>query len=695
MRKFLIILTLFAAILTGYSAPIVPYYKDIKLSGTADFSHLSNPAQVLAQLGGVSASGVIMTGTSFCNGLIFTTVNNELQLSGTISPDIFGGYLRTDGTIPWSQVSGPPDFLLSTGTIAFTQVSGVPAFITSSGTSAYSMFSAQASNAGAAIYASNSGLFGGLPTSSFQLAASPFPWSQITGAPSFITASGSSAYASVSGTSTTLSGTINAGQVTGLAPVATGGALDYSKLTNVPGFITSAGTAANISGNLPWSQVYGYPAYLLSSGTIPWSQVASAPAFVTSSGTVAMITGTLGWNQVSGVPNYFLVTGTLPFSQLSGVPSYMLTGAALPWAQVTGAPSFVLSTGTVANITGTIPATHVSGLSAVATTGNYNDLTHQPSIPFLVSQLTNDSGYITNLSTLPWSQITGPPAFITSSGTSALAIQTNITVTGSASFSFTDANGVHHTLGSVGATGPQGPIGLTGSTGPQGPIGLTGPQGPPGASGTGGGSGLTSATSTIANTALTLAGSTLTLSGTVGGSGTSSSVAWPDITAKPNVITYRGYTTTPINTVALTGSSNAITMTSGTFVCIINTSGTLGQQGPQGATGPAGPTGPTGLTGPIGPVSGTASVLTGTITSSQVSGLAAVATSGIYGDILSKPNVITYGGISTPPGSNVTVTGSSGVITMRSGSTTFSVSVSGTIPIITINGSTYTLTPYP
>jgi len=43
------------------------------------------------------------------------------------------------------------------------------------------------------------------------------------------------------------------------------------------------------------------------------------------------------------------------------------------------------------------------GLATVATTGSYNDLSSKPTIPTAVSQLTNDSGYITS-SSLPSSQ---------------------------------------------------------------------------------------------------------------------------------------------------------------------------------------------------------------------------------------------------------------------------------------------------
>lgn len=45
----------------------------------------------------------------------------------------------------------------------------------------------------------------------------------------------------------------------------------------------------------------------------------------------------------------------------------------------------------------TLTATDVSGLAPVATSGAYTDLTGKPTIPTLLSQLTNDSGYLTSV----------------------------------------------------------------------------------------------------------------------------------------------------------------------------------------------------------------------------------------------------------------------------------------------------------
>lgn len=43
-----------------------------------------------------------------------------------------------------------------------------------------------------------------------------------------------------------------------------------------------------------------------------------------------------------------------------------------------------------------IPASSVSGLAKVATSGSYNDLSNKPTIPTKTSEITNDSGFITS-----------------------------------------------------------------------------------------------------------------------------------------------------------------------------------------------------------------------------------------------------------------------------------------------------------
>jgi len=66
-----------------------------------------------------------------------------------------------------------------------------------------------------------------------------------------------------------------------------------------------------------------------------------------------------------------------------------------------------------------IPVSRVTGLATVATSGSYNDLSNKPTIPTNVSQLANDSGYITAAQvpqqTVTWASITGKPVTFTPS----------------------------------------------------------------------------------------------------------------------------------------------------------------------------------------------------------------------------------------------------------------------------------------
>ena len=66
-----------------------------------------------------------------------------------------------------------------------------------------------------------------------------------------------------------------------------------------------------------------------------------------------------------------------------------------------------------------VPASRVTGLATVATSGSYNDLSNKPTIPSNVSQLANDSGYITLAQvpqqTVTWGSITGKPVTFTPS----------------------------------------------------------------------------------------------------------------------------------------------------------------------------------------------------------------------------------------------------------------------------------------
>ncbi len=117
--------------------------------------------------------------------------------------------------------------------------------------------------------------------------------------------------------------------------------------------------------------------------------------------TVAGI-GDLLWSKIVGKPTFAAVALSGDYNDLINKPS-------IPTliSQLTNDVGFITNTSlTWSNITGK-PSFH-----AVATSGNYNDLNNRPTIPTALSQLTNDPGYITNAA-LTWSNITGKPSFHT------------------------------------------------------------------------------------------------------------------------------------------------------------------------------------------------------------------------------------------------------------------------------------------
>ena len=128
-----------------------------------------------------------------------------------------------------------------------------------------------------------------------------------------------------------------------------------------------------------------------------------------------------------------------------------------------------------------------SGLSAVATSGSYNDLSNKPTIPTVDSSLsTTSTNAIQNKA-------------VTTAINAVKAVSGSQTTTSTADggtnvYTITYADGTTSTLsvkngskGDTGATGPQGPKGDKGDkgdTGPQGEQGIQGEQGPQGPNGT-------------------------------------------------------------------------------------------------------------------------------------------------------------------------------------------------------------------
>jgi precorrin isomerase len=164
--------------------------------------------------------------------------------------------------------------------------------------------------------------------------------------------------------------------------------------------------------------------------------------------------------------------------------------------------------GTDASVTSTLIATALgyspvnpSSLASVATSGSYNDLRNKPTIPTLVSVLTNDSGYQTaaQVNTAIQAVVGAAPgaldtlaeiaAQLASDESAVAALTTTVSNKANADLSnvtILPAGVVAQLKGDKGNTGAQGPQGLkgdTGATGVQGPQGLKGDTGATGATG--------------------------------------------------------------------------------------------------------------------------------------------------------------------------------------------------------------------
>lgn len=242
---------------------------------------------------------------------------------------------------------------------------------------------------------------------------STITWSNISGAPSFITTETDPVWNAQK---------VNYVLSASLAAVATSGS--YNDLTNKPtiptvptnvsaftndsGYVTSAGlTWGSISGKPTFSTVATSGSYndLSNKPTIPAAQVNSD------------WTSSTGVSQILNKPTLSAVATSGAYADLSGKPTLSAVATSGSYIDLTNKP--------------TIPAaqvnsdwTSVSGLSqilnkptlaTVATSGSYVDLTNKPTIPTVptnISSFTNDSGYITS-SSLTWGNVTGKPTFAT------------------------------------------------------------------------------------------------------------------------------------------------------------------------------------------------------------------------------------------------------------------------------------------
>ena len=166
--------------------------------------------------------------------------------------------------------------------------------------------------------------------------------------------------------------------------------------------VTSTGKMYFVKDQTKLSTEDGYAVYTAgAASSVDWSGITNKPStFTPASHTQAASTIT-GLAIVATSGNYSDLNGkpTIPSktSQLTNDSGY-ITGVA--WGDVTGKPtSFTPASHTQA-------ASTITGLATVATSGKYSDLSGKPTIPTAVSELTNDSGYLT---TVGWADVTDKP----------------------------------------------------------------------------------------------------------------------------------------------------------------------------------------------------------------------------------------------------------------------------------------------
>jgi len=147
---------------------------------------------------------------------------------------------------------------------------------------------------------------------------------------------------------------------------------------------------------------------------------------IVASGTAASISGTIPASQVSGLST---VATSGAYSALSGLPAIptntneLVNGAG--FITSSGTTAHAVTSGTASALSGTLPAAQVSGLSAVATTGDYSSLSGLPIIPTNTSALVNDAGFVTASGTTNGITLSG-----TSNASGKVVVSGGMVVTG-------------------------------------------------------------------------------------------------------------------------------------------------------------------------------------------------------------------------------------------------------------------------
>lgn len=216
---------------------------------------------------------------------------------------------------------------------------------------------------------------------------------------------------------------------------------DYNSLSNKPTIPTSTSQLINDSGFLSsvpaqsWSSITGKPTTLSGYGITDAYPLSGNPSGFLTGISSGQVTTALGYTPYNGATN---------------INGY-ITSSSLTWSNITGKPSFatVATTGSYNDLSNrpSIPAAQVnsdwnsvSGVSQILNkptlfSGSYNDLSNKPTIPTNTNQLTNGSGFISNLSGFTTSDLTeGSRLYFTNARARGAISLTTTGVSGNATY---------------------------------------------------------------------------------------------------------------------------------------------------------------------------------------------------------------------------------------------------------------------
>lgn len=215
---------------------------------------------------------------------------------------------------------------------------------------------------------------------------------------------------------------------------------------------------------------------------------------VASGGTGGGVADSVDWSNVQNKPT--IPTNTSQLTNDSGfitnVPDEYITETELN-ARRYASEQYVDDAVNNASISGgyTHPATHpasmITGLSTVATSGSYNDLTDKPTIPTRTSELTNNSDFVDSAfvsQKIAEASLSGGEVDLSGYVTKGVGNASQIQFADGQTFQAKlEAGTLKGEKGEQGPQGIQGPKGDKGDPGEQGPRGIEGPTGEQGVKG--------------------------------------------------------------------------------------------------------------------------------------------------------------------------------------------------------------------